>query len=369
MDESIAYQLFCDFVQLESPSLHEGKVARRCQEELERLGCQVEFDTAGDELGGETGNLYATLPGDDSRVPILLTAHMDTVAPGVGIRPQLGPDGVIRSDGTTILGADDKVGITAILLALRKLVLRGDSHGPIQVVFTIAEELGLRGSAAADAGRLFAKYGLCLDSGGEPGTFVVGGPSQIRWQAEVRGRAAHAGVAPEQGISAIQVAARAVARIPHGRIDAESTVNIGSFIGQGPTNVVRDKVQIIGEARSLSDVRLQQIMDDMEAVFREVATRHGAELDFIYHQTYRGFRFDRTHPLPRLAEMAARRAGLSPKAVTSGGGSDANHFTAMGIPTLNVGVGYQDIHSPQERVAARDIVRAARFVYEFLRLA
>ncbi|MCL6625586.1 MAG: M20/M25/M40 family metallo-hydrolase [Alicyclobacillus shizuokensis] len=369
MDEAAVLALFLQLVQLTSPSRREGKVAAFCAKELKRLGFRVEFDGAGDSLAADTGNLIATLDGDAARIPLLLIAHMDTVAPGTDIRPQLGQDGIIRADGSAILGADDKAGITAILAALRELVGNEIPHGPIQVVLTIAEELGLQGSARFDPVRLSAQFGLCLDAEGEPGTFVVSAPSQVRWQADVLGRAAPVGGAPENGISAIQVAARAVARIPHGRVDADTTVNIGTFIGEGPRDLRRDRVRLAGDARGRNHQRLLQVLREMECIFAEVAKAHGASVDFSFATTCMGFAFALDHPLLRMAETAARRVGLIPRWVVHGDGSDAHHFTAMGVPTLNAGVGYRDIHTPKERIALADLVRTARFVYEFLVLA
>jgi tripeptide aminopeptidase len=362
-------KLFFELVRIDSPSLREGAMAQRCQEELEALGFVVETDDAGHELGGETGNLIATLAGDESRTPVLLTAHLDTVAPGEGIRPRVDEAGVIRSDGRTILGADDKAGVTGILAGLREVVERGIQHGPIQVVFTIAEELGLQGSRHIDRQKVRARMGLCLDAGGPLGTLVVAGPSQVKWEATFIGRAAHAGLAPERGVSAIKVAAQAVASMPHGRIDPETTVNIGSFVGEGPTNIVRDRVQLKGEARSLDDSKLGQVVEDMERTFRQVAQAHGASMDFSYVRTYSGFRFGEDHPVRRLAAAALTAAGFSVRPVASGGGSDANHFTSFGIPTINIGVGYEDIHSPSEHIRLADLVGAARIVTEFVALA
>ncbi len=369
MNEAGVLALFLQLVQLASPSRHEGKVAAFCAKELKRLGFRVEFDGAGDFLAADTGNLIATLDGDASRVPLLLIAHMDTVAPGTGIRPQLGKDGIIRADGSAILGADDKAGITAILAALQELVGNEIPHGPIQVVLTIAEELGLQGSARFDPARLSAQFGLCLDAEGEPGTFVVSAPSQVRWQADVLGRAAPVGGASENGTSAIQVATRAVARIPHGRVDADTTVHIGAFIGEGPTERMRDRVRLVGEARGLHHQRLLQVLRKMERTFAQVAKAHGASVDFSFAVTCMGFAFAPDHPLLRMAETAARRAGLTPRWVVHGEGSEAHRFTAMGVPTLNAGVGYRDIHTSKERIALADLVRTARLVYEFLVLA
>jgi len=369
MDFDEVRNLFFELVQIDSPSLHEGQMARRCRDVLEGLGFGVVEDDAGAKLGGTQGNLVATLPGDPRRTPVLLAAHMDTVQPGVGIVPEIDAHGVVRSRGETILGADDKAGVTAILAALTNLKNSGLQHGTIQVVLTVGEEMGLAGSRSLDRSLLQAAVGLCLDCGDVPGTVIVAGPAQAKWQAEFRGVSAHAGVAPEQGISAIKVAAQAVARMPHGRVDKETTVNVGSFMGQGPTNVVRDKVNLIGEARSFSEERLNAVLQEIADTFNQVAEAAGAEVEFHSQFMYRGFHFDAAENVRRLAESAILAEGLKVNAAQRGGGSDANIFTSLGVPTINIGVGYENMHSTREQVAVEDIVKASQIALRFITMA
>lgn len=369
MQQAWIKDLFFDLVRLDSPSLHEGQVAVRCKAELERLGFHVEFDDAHLVLGGETGNLIATLDGDPQRRPILLAAHMDTVQPGEGIRPHLDEDAVIWSDGKTVLGADDKAGITAILAGLKEVVEQQVSHGPIQVILTIAEEIGLQGAKHLNRDKLRAEIGLSLDSGGDLGTVVIAGPAQVRWEAVVTGRAAHAGVAPEAGISAIKVAAAAVGKMPHGRIDHETTVNIGSFVGQGPSNVVRDRVSLVGEARSRNPESLKRVLQEIEQAFLQAAAANGAKAVFEWKLMYDGFRFEEDALVRSIAEQALVSEGFTPCPVEGGGGSDANIYTSFGVPTINVGIGYAEIHSTHEHIKLSDLESAARMVAAFCRMA
>jgi tripeptide aminopeptidase len=368
IDKGYVQSLFLELVQIDSHSLEEGKIAQRCRKLLEEIGCTVVEDDAGKALGGQTGNLIASLPGDETRTPILLAAHMDTVKPGQGVKPRV-EDGIVYSDGTTVLGADDKAGVTAILAALKAIVDANIPHGPIQVVFTIAEEIGLLGAKHINQDLLRARVGLSLDSGGDLGTLVVAGPTQVKWEAEVFGKAAHAGVAPEKGISAIKIAAQAVAQMPHGRIDEATTVNIGSFVGEGPTNVVRDKVKLLGEARSRNEIRLKEVLHEIESAFERAATDAGGNFRFENINSYDGFRFDTDALVRKMAEAALRDCGFEPVAVESGGGSDANLFTSYGVPTINIGIGYDDIHSTKEHIRLDDIVGAARVVVSFCQLA
>lgn len=369
MDEGWIRDTFLALVQIDSHSLHEGDMAVHCRGVLEELGFTVEEDNAGARLGGETGNLIATLPGDPARIPFLLAAHMDTVQPGSGVKPHVDDSGTVHSDGSTVLGADDKAGITAILAAVRELVQSGTPHGTVQVLLTVAEEIGLQGVRHLQHEKLQAHFGLSLDSGGQPGTVVVAGPTQVRWSAEFVGRAAHAGVAPERGISAIKVAARAVAAMPHGRIDAETTVNIGSFVGDGPTNVVRDRVRLLGEARSRNTDKLTDVVGQIERAMQREAALADATVSFSAVPSYQGFRFEANHPLRQRAETAIQATGLTVVAVESGGGSDANILTELGVPTINIGIGYEDIHSPAEHIRLADILAAAQVVTAFLERA
>ncbi|EPZ48920.1 M20/M25/M40 family metallo-hydrolase [Alicyclobacillus acidoterrestris] len=368
MNRDVVEHLFLSLVQIDSHSLHEGAMAERCRKELVDLGFHVVEDEAGTALGGETGNLIAVLPGSPDRPKVLLAAHMDTVQPGQGVRPRVDEAGVVWSDGTTVLGADDKAGITAILTALREIRERGIEHGQIQVVLTIGEEIGLQGAKQLSRDHLDADFGLSLDSSGDIGTIAIAGPGQAKFEATITGVRAHAGVAPEKGISAIKVAATAVSNMPHGRIDDETTANIGSFVGQGPTNVVADKVTIVGEARSRNPEKLSRVMSQIESAFQEAARSAGAQVAFQHQVMYEGFDFPETAPLRQRIERAIELAGFTPKPVKVGGGSDANVIQTLGVPILNIGIGYEDIHSTNEHIALQNIIDAAKVAVQFCAL-
>lgn len=344
-------------------------MAKRCTAELEALGLTVVEDGAGKLLGGQTGNLIATLPGDADLPTVLLAAHMDTVRPGQGVKPRVDEHGVVWSDGTTVLGADDKAGITAILTALKEIRDKQLRHGTIQVLFTIAEEIGLQGAKHVDQSLLHADFGLSLDTGGELGTLAIAGPGQVKFQATVTGVRAHAGVAPEKGVSAIKVAAQAVSAMPHGRIDFETTANIGSFVGEGPTNVVADRVTIIGEARSRNPQKMMDTVEQIRVAFEQTAEPVGASVDFHHEVMYPGFEFPEADPLRNRIERALSTSGFTPNAVKVGGGSDANVIQGYGIPILNIGLGYEDIHSTNEHISLENILSAARVTVAFCTLS
>lgn len=365
MDAMTVKDLFLSLVQIDSHSLCEGNMAARCKAELESLGFAVTFDDAGTRLQGETGNLVATLAANAEGPSVLLAAHMDTVRPGIGIRPYIDEHGTVWSDGKTVLGADDKAGVTAILAAVREIVEKQLPHGQIQVLFTIAEEIGLQGSRHLDASLLHSDIGLSLDSTGAIGTIAYAGPGQKKFEVTVTGVRAHAGVAPEKGISAIKVAAHAVAAMPHGRIDEETTVNVGSFVGQGPTNIVADKVTIVGEIRSRDAAKMEILVERIDKAFRGAANDAGASVTFHVEHMYDGFEYEHDAPVRKRVERALRKSGFPPEPVKVGGGSDANVIQSYGLPILNIGVGYEDIHSTDEHIRLDDIVGSALVAIQF----
>jgi len=264
---------FLEMVRISSPSKREGRMAKRLAATLEEMGVSVEEDDAGRKVGGETGNLLARFPGTvPGAPPLLLCAHMDTVVPCEIVTPRMSGD-VVKTDGTTVLGGDDKAGIAAILEALR--VLRDDAipHGPIDVLFTICEEYGLLGAKHFDVGRLRARSGLVLDVDGVS-ELVTRGPAANKLDVVVHGLEAHAGVCPEQGISAIKVASEAIAAMRLGRLDAETTANLGLIEGGLATNIVPNRVRVRGETRSLSLEKLEAQSQHMRECFEHAAARH-----------------------------------------------------------------------------------------------
>jgi tripeptide aminopeptidase len=369
LDIQAVQELFLSLVQIDSHSLCEGRMAAKCRQELEALGFQVVVDDAGETLGGQTGNLIATLKGAPDMPKVLLAAHMDTVQPGQGVKPHVDEEGVVWSDGSTVLGADDKAGVTAILTALREIKDKSLPHGQIQVVLTIAEEIGLQGAKQLKATDIDAEFGLSMDSSGSLGTIAIAGPGQVKFQATVTGVRAHAGVAPERGISAIKVAAHAVSLMPHGRIDEETTANIGSFVGEGPTNIVADRVTIIGEARSRNRDKMDRVVEEIRSAFVKAAHDAGAKVEFDAQLMYEGFDFPETAPVRQRIERALKEAGFSPDPKKVGGGSDTNVIQTLGVPILNIGVGYEDIHSTNEHIRLSDILDAARAAVAFCTLA
>lgn len=348
---------FLELVQIDSPSGHEEEIARHLTAELSGLGLTVERDT--------TGNVIGRLAGEGP--PLLLSAHMDTVEPGRGVKPLI-TNGTITSDGTTILGGDDKSGVAAILEVLRVLMEQGLPHPPLEVALTVSEETGLNGAKGLDLNTLRAQEGIVLDSGGETGSIVVSAPSQDNIKATVHGKTAHAGVEPEKGINAIVVAAEAIAAMPLGRIDEETTANVGRIQGGTATNIVPDRVEMAGEARSHDERKLETQVQAMTEALNKAAARHGATVEVVVERSYSTFQLSEADGVVRRAMAAANTLGLTPVLVPSGGGSDANVFNAGGIATINISTGMDKVHTTEERLAVDDLVKSAEFLLSILRL-
>lgn len=356
---------FMELVQVDSETKHEQEISKVLRKKFEDLGLEVTEDDSAERTGHGAGNMFAWLAaseGNENVPALLFTSHMDTVSPGKGIKPRLDDDGYIRSDGTTILGADDKAGLAAMFEALRCMKEDGTPHGSIQFVITAGEESGLIGSRAMDGSLLRAKIGYALDSNGEIGAIAVAAPTNSRQYITIRGKAAHAGVNPEDGISAIQVASKAVSRMKLGRIDKETTANIGRFEGGGEVNIVTDSIKIYAEARSQVQEKMERQVESMREAVESACKENGAEFEFISNIIYPAYSYGDDDEVVQIAQSAIRSIGATPRTFASGGGSDANVFNGHGIPTVNLAVGYEDIHTTNERIKADDVVKVTELV-------
>lgn len=359
---------FLELVRVDSVSGKERLIADLLKRKLTALGLEVWEDRAGQEVGSDTGNIIGRLSGNDVGPVLLLCAHMDTVEPGRGVKP-LVVDGVIRSSGDTVLGADDKAGIEAILEALRLVQENHVQHGGLEVAFTIWEEGGLFGAKNLDYNRITARVGFVLDSDGPPGTIVTRAPSQDKIGATIKGRAAHAGINPEDGINAIQVASHAIAQMKVGRIDHETTSNIGIISGGKAVNIVPDSVTIQGEARSLDTGKREAQTAHMCRAIREAAENFGASADIVTETIYPDFNLTEESPPVRIAVKAAENLGLTSRQEQTGGGSDANIFNSRGIATAVLGIGMKKVHTTEEYITVSDLVENARYLLEIIKAA
>jgi tripeptide aminopeptidase len=366
IDEQRLAREFIRLAEISSPSFREREIGNYLKQRLTQLGLEVMEDETGDRVGGDCGNIYALLRGDPRHTPFFLCAHMDTVNPASGVKV-LFRDGVFRSDGSTVLGGDDKAGIASILELLELLHRYPVPRGDIEVIFTIGEEQGLLGSKHFDCSRLRAGFGYVLDSSGRPGTMIVAAPAQNLLHVTIKGKAAHAGIEPERGINAIQVAGQALARLPLGRIDAETTSNMGVIQGGKATNIIPDSCFIEGEVRSLDRSKMDRLTSEISVEFTRVAEASGAGSEIRVTFQYPEFRLDQDLPVFRIAALAAARAGLDVGFETSGGGSDANIFNGHGISTANLGIGMQQVHTTDEFLLLSDLVADVRWLLEIVR--
>lgn len=358
---------FIELVQIDSETKHEEKIAPVLIEKLEHLGFEVYQDDAHTRNGHGAGNIIATLNGTLHVAPIYFTVHMDTVVPGKGIKPQIKEDGYIYSDGTTILGADDKAGIAALFEMARRLKEESIQHGTIQFIITAGEEDGLVGAKELEKDKIIAKYGYAVDSDGKVGGLVVAAPYQAKIRVKILGKTAHAGVAPEKGISAITLAAKAIAKMKLGRIDEETTANIGRFEGGKATNIVCDEVFILAEARSINKEKLDEQTNHMKETFETVAQNYGGRAEVEVELMYPGFSVEENEVVVKVAKEAVRQIGRTPVVGVSGGGSDANIISSFGIPTVNLSVGYEEIHTTNERMPIEELEKLADLLLEIVK--
>jgi tripeptide aminopeptidase len=350
---------FFQLARIESLTYQEKDVIEFLASSLSDLGLRVQIDNAGDKIGGNTGNLIAHLPGDDSKPAIFFNCHVDTVEPGRDIEP-IERDGTIIPAGDTILGADDKVGVAALLELARVLTSTPTRHGPIDLVFTVAEEKGLLGAKHLDWDLVTGRYGFVLDAAGPVGYLIVTAPWQDSVEVTFQGRAAHAGLSPERGVSAIRAATRAIEAMSLGRIDPETTANIGVIEGGRAANIVPETAIIKGEARSLVPSKLEKQTKSMVEAAQRAAEEIGAKADIRVKREYEGFRLTKNDKVVAWATEALKSVGITPSLVATGGGSDTNVFNARGISTVNLGVGYESPHTIQESISVDELERVAR---------
>jgi tripeptide aminopeptidase len=355
--------LFLELAAIPSPSGAEAPVAERIAAFLRDLGLNVEDD--------EAGNLFARLDPSETNggAPLFLCAHMDTVPLTAGIEPVVHEDGYVRNAAGTILGADNKAAVAVMLEAARLVLAERRPHAGLELLFTVREETGLLGAFAFDHTRFRAQRGFVYDSSGPIGNVVRSSPWGRTIDVVFKGRAAHAGLAPEEGRSAIVAAARAIADLRLGRIDEETTANVGRISGGTARNVIPERCELAVEARSRDQAKLADLVQELVDGFSFAASVSECEVETTISETYPGYRFGPEEPLFQLACQAIERAGLSAQAVDTGGGADANVFNARGLTCINLANGMTDVHTPDERIAVADLERMVGVTLELIELA
>jgi tripeptide aminopeptidase len=348
---------FLDLIQINSPSFQEQKIGKLLYAMLAERDCRVtkqKYD--------RSFNLIAHKKGNTRKIPpLLLSGHMDTIEPTQGIKFSV-RSGRVSSTGNTVLGADDKSALAQILEALSVLKEHDIPHGDLEIVFTSAEEKGLHGAKNLDFERIRSRHGLVLDSSGSIGKLVMAAPTHVTYEMRINGKAAHAGIEPERGISAIRLAAEIISSVPNGRIDAETTANVGVITGGTATNVVPKEVLINGELRSHDDKILKQTKKTIFETARRIAKNSKAGIRISEVEEYRSFRISEDDSFLKFMDGAVAACGMKPEHVITGGGSDANIFNGQGIKTINISTGMQKVHSNEEFILLRDLYAGSLLV-------
>jgi tripeptide aminopeptidase len=346
------HDTFAALCRIESPSHHERACADRVTAELAELGLEVHEDSAGAAIGSDAGNLLARVPGAGEAC-ILICAHLDTVPPVAPVEPVL-IDGYWSNANDAILGADNKSAV-AVALELARRLTSAPTPPPIgvELLFTVCEEVSLQGSRAFDVSQLRSAFGYVFDHATPIGEVVVASPTHYRIVAEFHGQAAHAGVRPEAGRSAIAAAATAIAAMQLGRLDAATTANVGMIEGGTAINVIPERCRIEAEARSLDETRAAQVTTQMVDHLEDAANATECDLDLDVAQMFGGYRTKPSAPQVLVAERALRGCGYDPRPIESGGASDANSFQRAGFQCTCLADGVEHNHEPTERVSAQ----------------
>jgi len=367
-------ETFKYLVQIDSVSKEEGAISDEIKNILDTMGAETFIDSAGNKIGSNTGNLIAKFKGNTQAPPLFLNAHMDTVEPGKGVAAIL-ENGVFTSDGTTILGADDKSAIAIILETIEVIKENDLPYGPIEIVLTVCEEIGLLGAKHLDLDLITAKFGYALDATDTEG-IVTRAPSANRLEFKIHGKDAHAGAAPEKGINAISLASKAIAKLELGRIDNETTCNIGIIEGGLAINIVPNLVTVKGEVRSHDEEKLNKITNEIVLSFKGVVENYKGvafddglpRLESTIEKDFSHTYISDDHLVVSLARRAAENLGRKMITKTTGGGADANIFFEKGIVTGVLGTGMRDMHTVRESVRLDDMVRTTELLLEIIRL-
>lgn len=355
-------QTFTELVSIDSPSLKERGVAQYLKKRFSEIGIELQEDKGGYDCGSNTGNLYAYIPGELPGEPILLATHMDTVEPSCGKKAVLHEDGKITSDGTTVLGADDLSGVTAVLEAVWELTEKKIPHRSFEVLFTVAEELYCVGANHVDYGKIKSKRAYALDMNGRVGSAAYAAPSLISFRAEVQGKAAHAGFAPETGVHAIKVAAEAICQMKMGHLDEETTANVGMIEGGVGINVVPDCCILQGEVRSMKNQKALDVVKEYKEILEQCAKKAGAELKWEQIVHFGAYETALDHPVVQEFQKVCEKLQIPVSMTTVFGGSDNNVFADYGIKGLVLANAMEKMHSCEEYTEVSEMERITEIV-------
>ncbi len=356
---------FVELCKIHGEPRSEGNVAQYLVDFFESRGYSVERDKAHEQYAGTCGNLFVRIPGTTDGPTIMLSAHMDTVVTGGKVEPIL-VDGYYRSKGNTILGSDDKAGIAAILEIVEMISEKDVNHPPLFIALTAAEEIGLLGARYCELTGSDADMGVVLDTSGPIGKIVNIAPYHEAYTIKVHGKSAHAGIEPEKGINAIQIAGELIGKLPTGRISPTCTTNIARIRGGVADNIVPELVTIKGEARSTSLGELTETLSSIESSCYQLANEHGYQIEYNSRREYDGYSIEQDSPIITRLSAAATATGKEPYVTHTGGGSDANFFNQKGIPTAVISCGMSKVHTHNEEILVDDLIDTTRMTLAFV---
>ncbi|MCR5701697.1 MAG: M20/M25/M40 family metallo-hydrolase [Lachnospiraceae bacterium] len=357
---------FTELTSIDSVSFKERVFADVLKEKLKALGFDFFEDEAGDAYGGNAGNIYAFLEGNSDAEPILLSSHMDTVQPGIGKKPIVRDDGRITSDGTTVLGADDVAGIVEILEGIRIIKESGVPHRSIELLFPIGEEEYIKGTDVFDFSKIKSKDAYVLDMSGKVGSAAIKAPSIISFEVVVKGKASHAGFHPDEGINAIQAMAYVVSSVSQGRIDEETTLNIGTISGGTATNIISEQCVCTGEIRSYVHKKALAQLDKLKAAFEEAKNKYGIDYEFKTDINMKAYEIDKSSSVVSRFENVCSKLNLPGNLTETFGGSDNNNFVKNGISGIVLSCGMYNVHSKAEYTTIEDLEKGSKLVAELI---
>lgn len=354
-------QTFVELVKISSPSWHEQQVMDYIINRFAGLGGKSTPHKC-----GESNNLLIKIPGNIKCPPLLLSGHMDTVIPCEGVNPVV-TSNKITSDGKTVLGGDDKAAITMFIEAFEYIKENKISHGPVEILLSCAEELGLKGIKEFDLSLLNSKYGFVFDSSDDIGQIIIKAPYHSNMEIIIKGKASHAGMAPENGINAINVLAEIITKIPSGRIDDETTLNVGLISGGRATNIVADEAVCFLEVRSIEKIKMLKIEKEVKSVVKDTCARYKARFNINRTLEYEGFKISPDEKIAQICCKAMERVKIKPIMIAMGGGSDTNIINKKnGLRAINLSCGMRKIHSTEEYIKIKDLEKGTKLVISIL---
>ncbi|MEL4026936.1 M20/M25/M40 family metallo-hydrolase [Lysinibacillus endophyticus] len=366
IDKELVVRSFLEWAKIDAPSSKEGNIAKVIEQKLLNMGFTVQFDSAHEEFDGQVGNLIAHWPGTDPSIPpLFLSTHMDTVLPTANLVPVI-RDGVIYSDGTTILGADDRAALTAYLQGIEYIQKHNIPCGPIELILTVCEQQGLKGARYLDYSKVQSQFGYIFDSDGDVGQIITRGPFSSKFHIEILGKASHIGLNPEDGVSAFLVGADVLKAIPQGKLEGNVLANVGIIEGGDLSSIIPGYLKMTGEVRAFTQENLDNTLDDIYLKASQAIQPHGAKLNYSIEKKYVGFNIDRNHLLVENAIQSFVDEEIPYYFTETLGGADTNTLNENGLTCITLGNGFKNLHTFQEHISIDNLVNAVKTTVQLI---